>query len=608
MTDEMTMKNQQPSALPYLAGGGIVGGLGGYYGLPKIDKVNKFMTGPARYGSFEEIIAEADDKFTKAVGEATGEEKTLMEKAAEARKAGVDAGAKWEADLASYKEAYKPGELAPLEEGHSLLTRQNELQSQIATLEKETAAGTVPRNADPARIRNVKSLLEKEVHAREAATKELNEAIQSMAKDKFEAISQFESLEEFIRQQEKNGASKEEIAQAKSKLKELRKFIQTKEKETAEELTSKIMKEFRLSGKEGKKIAEAKAKEILTQVQDIIAEKTRSEAVISTKPVITAEAHVLDAVTKQGEKDLITLARNYKEKPAEYAKSMERTISSAKLKLNKLTEFQSLYTEAVKTAPAGEKQVVEELKILFGLVKKTKTTLSPEMQALERVFLGMEEKAQNDLMRILGNHTLDAEGLSKAIEEQSARIKALESSKTAIDTYHRQLVELGGEGAYVKNGVLYAKDGKAVALKMEEVSLSAKEIAVPKSGKEISLEKQLAQMGEASESTLTKEQLAAKTKELEAARGELKTVEGEILEARKALGKNPEKTAEQLAKDFAEKNGAKEDVVKKAQESFKDDVKKLFEGKRGGKFWGVVAGTVAAGALIGLALKPSNKS
>ena len=58
----------------------------------------------------------------------------------------------------------------------------------------------------------------------------------------------------------------------------------------------------------------------------------------------------------------------------------------------------------------------------------------------------------------------------------------------------------------------------------------------------------------------------------------------------------------------AEKNGAKEDVVKKAQESFKDDVKKLFEGKRGGKFWGVVAGTVAAGALIGLALKPSNKS
>ena len=70
MTDEMKIQNQQPSALPYILGGGAGGAAVGTWGLPRIDAVNKFMTTPAKYNSYEEIINEADDKFTKAFAKA----------------------------------------------------------------------------------------------------------------------------------------------------------------------------------------------------------------------------------------------------------------------------------------------------------------------------------------------------------------------------------------------------------------------------------------------------------------------------------------------------------------------------------------------------------
>ena len=69
------------------------------------------------------------------------------------------------------------------------------------------------------------------------------------------------------------------------------------------------------------------------------------------------------------------------------------------------------------------------------------------------------------------------------------------------------------------------------------------------------------------------------------------------------------KTKEQLTKEFVEKNGTKDDVVKKAAENFKDDLKKLYEGKvNNKKLAGIIAGGVVIGALAGLMLKPKNKN
>ena len=86
-----------------------------------------------------------------------------------------------------------------------------------------------------------------------------------------------------------------------------------------------------------------------------------------------------------------------------------------------------------------------------------------------------------------------------------------------------------------------------------------------------------------------------------------KTAQKALDDAATKLPKSAIKTPDELTKEFIEKNGTKEQNIKKAQDAFKDDMKKLFEGKRGGKFWGVVAGTAAAGALLAMAFRPNNK-
>ena len=44
MTNEMTVQQQRPSALPYVGIGAAAGGLGAYFGAPKIEAVNNWMT------------------------------------------------------------------------------------------------------------------------------------------------------------------------------------------------------------------------------------------------------------------------------------------------------------------------------------------------------------------------------------------------------------------------------------------------------------------------------------------------------------------------------------------------------------------------------------
>ena len=80
MTDELTIQQRRPSAMPYVLGGAAVGGLGGYYGLPKV--ASDLVTTPGKYESFEALVKEAsdNDKFVKAIAEAKDHEKPLMEK------------------------------------------------------------------------------------------------------------------------------------------------------------------------------------------------------------------------------------------------------------------------------------------------------------------------------------------------------------------------------------------------------------------------------------------------------------------------------------------------------------------------------------------------
>ena len=69
------------------------------------------------------------------------------------------------------------------------------------------------------------------------------------------------------------------------------------------------------------------------------------------------------------------------------------------------------------------------------------------------------------------------------------------------------------------------------------------------------------------------------------------------------------KTKERLTKEFIEKNGSKDDFIKKAADSFKDDLKKLYEGKvSNGKLAAIIASGVVVGALVGSILKPKKNA
>ena len=82
MTDEMTVKAQRPSALPYVAGGALagaaIGGASAKYG-------NFGITSP-RYSSWEDAIKDSNDEFVKKQVEKGGDKKADWEKVQTAQK------------------------------------------------------------------------------------------------------------------------------------------------------------------------------------------------------------------------------------------------------------------------------------------------------------------------------------------------------------------------------------------------------------------------------------------------------------------------------------------------------------------------------------------
>ena len=590
MTDELSIQQKRPSAAPYFGTGALLGGIGGAVAAHKIDAARKLVSEPAKYNSYEAILAESEDQFTKAVSEATGEEKTLMEKAAEARKAGVEAGKKYDADLKAFQEAYKPGELAPLEEGNNLLNQQKDLQTKIANLEKETAT---------------------------TVTKTSNQAI----------VDSEKSMQEFINQRINSLGAVDKEKLAKEYMQYTRDVVQATEYATATSSNANLVKAYEAAVAQGnnienkmfkeyfvKYVNEGKGKDVLNRA--VNAEKDRVNQLSTILEKIEKRASDPKLIKEETSKwwgwsksvktfslehisSLADLSAAQKALLEKYvgADVSEKTLKDAIAKLEKnaksmeeaIANFDKAKNgiEAIGGRKVENGQILNKKGAIIEPPKPKAIAFKPEIQAIETGRInGMEKELQalkdkkhtrymESLTAIDKNSKLDRTAKDEArklLEEKRKQdIKALESkiaeAKAELERFYKEL-----EGQAKKHAELVTKGTQTT------------------------------------EATLTKEQLVAKTKELEAARGELKTLEGNIQEARKALGKNPEKTAEQLAKEFAEKNGTREEFIKKAQNSFKDDLKKLFEGKMNNwKLGAGIAATAAAAGLIALAFRPSDK-
>ena len=134
MTDELSIQKQQPSAIPYVALGAAGVGGASYLGLPRIESVNKFMTEPAKYNSYEDIIKEADDKFENSLKSAEGAEKDLMEKAKNYREKVAEAGKDYDDKLAKEIADNVNEEFVPDENYKNL---EKDLQSKTEALENK---------------------------------------------------------------------------------------------------------------------------------------------------------------------------------------------------------------------------------------------------------------------------------------------------------------------------------------------------------------------------------------------------------------------------------------------------------------------------------------
>lgn len=575
MTDEMNIQ-QRPSALPYAGIGGALGAVGGY-GLSKIDAVKKYVSEPAKYSSYEDLIKEKDDTFTKALNEAEGEEKELMEKAKTAREAGTKAAEKWENDKKAFLEKNKSGEAPTLPSNHEAQQAYDAKRKELIEKEAERLENAQPKGGrEVPQSRILKGKAEKIYRATtpaeaKAAEAELDKVIDSLV-EKYQYKG-----------------TKEEIKVAK----------------------------------------EAMKKELKAHTQEMVAMMDINRIAPSQPKIV----------------------QNYVSKKAELAK-LEAGITNSIESLSKTTgidmkgyvngdKIDSMFDNRLRSITNREKNMIDTLKVLKH--EYTNASKPDKLNFWERlnVFLTgeipegigedpktklikkLDSKQKAQLEKLLKNGELSEQLFDDAIKTHETKINDI---KKAVDTIFENQEKINGKkglkksiakdlakirttykdaGAYIdKEGILRKADGTAIIEKTPIKSPSGiklpKGVTVPEGG--VKLKRTV--------KTMTKEEFAEQaTKNIDANAGELlKAEQDAINKAREALPKNPEKSVEQLTKEFIEKNGTKEEAIKKAQDGLKDDLKKLFEGKtKAGKLALLALGTAALGSLVGLAFRPSAK-
>ena len=609
MSDELSIQ-QQKSGTPYLLGGSVIGGLAGY-GLGAHGP--KLASSPAKYKSYEDLIQEKQDDFVKSTENVSEDLKTTAEKmrndVAEARKT-------YEADLHKYigentKELPADDELVKkMQEAEKALNTKRE---QLINLEADKlrkaqpAAADAPKPVLSERAADAAEKVKKEITAEtkrlETITKSLNDASKAAADDLYKALDNLETLK----------ASKAPSADIKAAQAEI-----TKMEKALNEAITKVVDGYDFSGtkSEVKKAKAAKVKEIRSYIDDIIAERTHNESVhkVNIAGLADSRKKALENLDSVLGKDF---SKAYTTNKEQFGKQLERNIKAENMRLNKLNEFKALYEKAVKET-GNKTKVIEEVKSLFGLV--TKTTKTTEVTSIFDEFAkSLTESQADDFLRLVGGD-LDDKAITDAINKSKDKIKVMETSSQELNRVAAEIQKLGGEGAYINKGVLYSKTGKKVEFTTNQIQLTSGELSVPKSKKLSALEKQLAKIeGGAKPAAaadnavrLTEEQILEKAKAN--VTDDMVKAEKEALEAakkaveEKAATLSP-KSREQLTKEFVEKNGTVDDAIKKAAEKYKDDLKKLYEGKiNNKKLAAIIAGGIVAGLAVGALIKPKHNA
>lgn len=620
MTDDFAVQQQRPSAAPYVITGGALGGVGAWAG----DKWGmKWAQAPGKYSSYQDLLNEADDKFTSSM---EGVADDVKADAKTAREKFQNAGKTWDEELAKFKEANKAGGTPELpadsDEMKKLADAEKALNDKRAELEKAeadkirkgnvaTPVVTTTKAGDPKKaLEAMEKSLKVKLAAHKTANQDLNTKIQDLARRRYEVLANQAGDGTYTKVGNKGIKTVDAIAQLD---KELSDYVS------------------KLSG-----LTEGAKKRLIADsngaIQNIITGFEYSNAKVPEFGFIGAKENAEKALNAlnipNSSKDII---EKYIANPgdAHNAARVDQLIKAEKQRLTKVEKLQKLYTEFAKTAkPEETTKVTQEITGRIGGAKKFRginftATITEASEPAKKLikFIDTLDKADKAVLeRLIGKGDLTPEIFEEKVKELKGNISSLESSKKTLATIQESIEKAAGKGGYIKGGKLYNAEGKVVDAKMELPKSMTTTVELPKGKGLVNFEKKVeaaknggAKPATQAAATLTEEQIKDKASKavtndmLKAEKDAVETAQKAVEEARGKLPKNPQKTAEELEAAFAKtKNVAnKEDFVNKAAEEYKSKLETLFKGKvHYGKLAAILAGGVALGAGIGLMFKP----
>ena len=309
---------------------------------------------------------------------------------------------------------------------------------------------------------------------------------------------------------------------------------------------------------------------------------------------------------------------------ASYFMTEEAPLASKKLEL----ETQQLYKKIQRVEELTAKDGGFTVKRKGFMGRKT-TVTSTKLSASEaRELKGLQAELEAAETRLgagefgkIEKDALKAKNVDATIASLESDIKALEDSvtkrKTAqskISTIQKQVESWAGKGATIDaSGNIIKADG--TVFKPEATTNLTSRVGIPLDDPKLAgYDRQIANM---KAHVPTEGTVLSETEMLERAKANLKAdalkaetdaqklAQKALDDAKAKLPRGEAKTEEQLLKEFIEKNGEKNEAIKKA---FGDDVKALLEKKISNKklaAW--IGGGAAVLGLLGYAIAPKNK-
>ena len=570
MSDELTIQPQvqqkQSSPMPYVVGGALGGGL--------VGGATAYYTTKPKYASHEDIIKDSKDNFEKAAKEVISEE-AEQTKAINAYQAGVDAGNKWENDKKAFVEANKEGAVPELASDHELMKKKAEIENSIKTIEGNTTAS-------------------------KTVTKEPMALLRSRLKELKKADNALQELQA-------NNASKEEINNARNAVKAAEAKYDSAVDEVVKNTKFKDTKvingvEVKVTDAEVEKMKEAYKKELKGYQAEYMAAwdkfsvKHPVSSYVKAQTQLAAEQKtVSDAIAE------IEKASGYKLKAdinnkKKYAKEIDVLRNIESKKADVLRDMLNKYNVASKSgaAPVSLKELLRQY-----LIQKMGGTVEPKVleDEVKKYVDGLSEKE----LKLLNGKEVTKENLEQAIKESEARLETIKNAdsrithaRTNIDNYNKIIANETKNARNKYGKAAYFNENGEICVKGKPVE-KAPQFKAPELKTSAELPKEVTYQTKGS---------GVDTKALNEAKAQLADVEGKITEARNALPKPAGMSEEDAIKKFIEKNGTKEEAMKKA---FGEDVKALLEKKiPNKKLAAYIGGGAAILAALGYMIAPKH--